>query len=107
MSLSLYLTAVRPTTVFNGNITHNLNKMADEAGIYQHLWRPDELNITHAGDLIIPLTNALALMRADPERFKQHNPANGWGDYNGFVKFVEEYLTACQENPDAEIRASR
>ena len=34
--------------VYSANITHNLNTMADEAGIYKHLWRPDEIKITKA-----------------------------------------------------------
>lgn len=29
--------------VYEANITHNLNKMAQEAGIYTALWRPSEL----------------------------------------------------------------
>src|SRR6266496_3980933 len=41
------------------NITHNLNTMADAAGIYKHLWRPEELGITKAGELIAPLAAGL------------------------------------------------
>jgi hypothetical protein len=33
MSLDITLTAVRPTPVFDANITHNLSKMADENGL--------------------------------------------------------------------------
>jgi hypothetical protein len=40
MSLDVYLEEVRPCTVYSSNITHNLNKMADEAGIYQALGAP-------------------------------------------------------------------
>lgn len=107
MSLDVYLTAVRKTEVYSRNITHNLGAMADEAGIYKHLWRPEELEITTAGELIEPLTSALKTIKSDPERFEQHNPSNGWGDYDGFVAFVIDYLAACQENPDAEIEISR
>lgn len=35
MSLDVYLSAVRETTIFSENITHNLNRMADAAGIYE------------------------------------------------------------------------
>ena len=41
--------------VYSANITHNLTKMADEAGIYECLWRPEEIGITKAGQLIEPL----------------------------------------------------
>ena len=107
MSLDVYLTATRPTEVFNANITHNLNKMAEAAGIYHHVWRPEELGITTAQELIEPLTRGLAAMRADPAKFHQFNPANGWGDYIGFINWLEQYLQACKLNPDATIQVSR
>lgn len=107
MSLSVYLTAVRPVDVFNYNITHNLNRMAQAAGIYQHLWRPKELGITTASQLIIPLGIGLKELQDNPEKYKSFNPENKWGDYNGLVKFVTEYLQACIDNPDATIEVSR
>lgn len=33
MSLDVYLTAVRPTTVYDANITHNLGSMAHDASV--------------------------------------------------------------------------
>ena len=107
MSLDVYLTAVRPVTIYDANITHNLGAMASEAGIYRHLWRPEELGIVKAAQLIEPLRAGLALLTADPERFKKHNAPNGWGLYKDFVPFVERYLAACEENPDADVRVSR
>ena len=32
---------------------------------------------------------------------------NGWGMYEHFVPFVEKYLEACKEYPDAVIEVSR
>jgi hypothetical protein len=107
MSLDVYLTKPMPTEVFWKNITHNLNEMAAEAGIYKHLWRPEEIGITKAEQLIQPLKEAVELLKKEPERFKIHNPVNGWGDYEGFVEFVTDYLKACEENPDATISISR
>ena len=107
MSLDVYLNAVRPTTVFKWNVTHNLNKMAEAAGIYKELWRPEELNITTAQALIDPLTAGLARLKNDPDYFRQFNPANGWGSYEGLVEFVDAYLEACIANPDATIEACR
>lgn len=94
-------------TVYDANITHNLGGMADEAGIYQHLWRPDEINITKANELIEPLTAGLSVLKNDPERFKKLNPSNGWGSYDGLVRFVENYLNACVSFPQAEVSVSR
>lgn len=107
MSLDVYLTRTQPTTVYDANITHNLGKMADEAGIYKHLWRPDEIGITKAEQLIEPLRAGLARLKSNPERFKMFDAINGWGLYIDFVPFVEKYLQACEEYPDAEVSVSR
>lgn len=107
MSLDVYLTAVRPTEVYWANITHNLNKMAMEAGIYEALWRPEEIGVTKAVELIEPLTVGLEKLKADPEHYEQFNAPNGWGMYEHFVPFVEKYLEACKENPDADVNVSR
>lgn len=55
--------------VYSANITHNLNTMAKEAGIYKHLWRPEEIGITKASQLIEPLVAGLNALIADPEKF--------------------------------------
>jgi len=93
--------------VYQANITHNLNKMAGEAGIYQALWRPEEIGITKAAQLIDPLRDGLALLESDPERFKALNPSNGWGSYESLVEFVRKYLAACEKYPQARIKVSR
>jgi hypothetical protein len=93
--------------VYDDNITHNLNKMADEAGIYKALWRPEEINIYKAKDLIDLLREGLHVLKSDPERFKKFNPENGWGSYEGLVKFTQDYLNACYNYPDADIHISR
>lgn len=107
MSLDVHLEEVHPIDVYWSNITHNLGKMAREAGIYEALWRPDEIGITTASQLIGPLEAGLALLNADPARFEKFNAPNGWGMYEHFVPFVEKYLNACREHPDATVRVSR
>lgn len=107
MSLDVSLEAVRPTIVYDGNITHNLNKMAEEAKIYLHLWRPEEIGVAKASELIQPLRDGLVTLKAEPERFRAFDAPNGWGKYEDFLRFVEEYLAACEANPDATIRVSR
>lgn len=107
MSLDVRLTATRPVTVYTRNITHNLGAMAAEAGIYMPMWRPDEMGITKAGELIGPLSRGLTLLRSDPERFRTLNPVNGWGSYEELVEAVAEYLAACCADPDADVSAFR
>jgi hypothetical protein len=98
---------IKTNEVYWANITHNLYKMAEAAGIDAHLWRPDEIKITKAKELIEPLRQGLHNLKSEPERYKKFNPENGWGSYDGLVKFVENYLNACYEYPDADVEVSR
>ena len=93
--------------VYWANITHNLGKMAGEAGIYEALWRPEEIGKTKASEIVELLEKGLADLKARPEHFEKLNSPNGWGMYEHFVPFVEKYLEACKEYPDAIIEVSR
>ena len=108
MSLDVYLDcACCGSTVAEFNATHNLTEMASEAGCYLPLWQAPESGITHARQLIDPVHDAVAALRADPVRFTALNPANGWGTYDGFIAALDGLLTACQRYPDAEVRTWR
>lgn len=100
-------TRIEQEEFYSANITHNLSAMADAAGIYEYLWRPDEIGITKAEQLIEPLTQGLKRLTEDPEKYKQYNSPNGWGMYENFVPFVRKYLEACIQHPEAEVYASR
>lgn len=93
--------------VFGANITHNLASMAREAGIYEMCWKPEELNITHAHQLIPLLRGGLINLKLYPERFKAFNPENGWGNYEGLVEFMTNYLNACEAHPQARVSVWR
>jgi len=93
--------------VYWANITHNLNNMAEECGIYKAIWRPEEIGKTKASEIVEILENGLNDLIKRPDHFKQFNSLNGWGLYEHFVPFVSEYLHACKEYPDAIIRVSR
>ena len=98
---------IEPDVLYNSNITHNLSAMAAEAGIYEACWRPEEIGVTRAKDIIESLSLAIDLMEKDPERFKRFNSPNGWGTYDNFLRWVKDYLYACKNNPDAIIKVSR
>ena len=106
MSLDVYLTQ-DDKEVYWSNITHNLGRMANEAGIYQALWRPEEIGITKASQLVGPLSEGLLKLVGEPGRFEALNASNGWGKWENFVPFVAKYLEACKNNPDAAVRVSR
>lgn len=95
--------------LYSRNITHNLGKMADAAGIYYSLWRPDEMTppAKLAKDITALLEQGLAKLEAEPDKFKAFNATNGWGTYDCLVEFTRDYLRACREYPEAEINVSR
>jgi len=93
--------------VFSANITHNLGTMADKAGIYYALWRPEEIKAKKAKDVVEILEKGLKKLKAKPAYYKKFNSSNGWGMYKHFVPFVEEILEACKKYPNAKIYISR
>ncbi len=93
--------------LYTSNITHNLGSMAEAAGLYGALWRPEETGRETAADLVGPLTEGLTRLLASPEDMKALNPANGWGSYEGLVRFVQDDLAACLVHPAATIEVSR
>jgi hypothetical protein len=111
MSLNVYLDDPTSTyeteSLYEANITHNLITMAFEAGIYDALWQPKAIEKTKASDIVELLEKGLADLKARPEYFEKFNSSNGWGMYENFVPWVEEYLEACKKYPDALIRTSK
>lgn len=107
MSLDVYLNKVKPVAVFTSNCTHNLGAMAKHYDLYLPLWRPEDLNVKKALELIPFLAVGLTKLLADPEGASKYNPENGWGDYKVLCDFVKGYLMACIENPDADVEVSR
>ena len=113
MSLDVDLMMVQPCSVYSGNITHNLGKMADAVilrngkTLYQVLWRPDEHGWVCASDISEMLDEGFTILLSAPETFTKFNPENGWGNYEGLCRFVYNYRNACWDNPTAELRISR
>jgi hypothetical protein len=113
--------------LYTDNITHNLGKMADAAGLYEALWRPyrlkegynipendyqaeykfEEDNPVKAHEIIEIIEKGLADMIARPVYYKTFNSSNGWGIYKHFIPFIEKYLEALKEYPEAFVECSR
>ena len=107
MSLTVYLENEAGEEIYSSNITHNLGKMASEAGVYECLWRPDEHGITYARQIIEPLEAGVALLATQKARFEKFNSPNGWGTWEHFLPFCAYYLQACRDHPDALVKVSR
>lgn len=98
--------------VFEYNLTHNLCEMAKQVSIgdhtlYQYLWRPDEIGVVLAKQMIDPLTLAVDVLRRDRSKLEGFNPPNGWGNFEHLLEGVELYLSASINNPETVIEASR
>lgn len=104
MGLGLSFHAVRPTCIGNFNVTHNLAGMAEEAGVYEILWKP-ELSVKTASDMIAPLEAAIKDMTERKDYYERFNSPNGWGTYESFLPWLCSVLACCKENPDAEVSA--
>jgi hypothetical protein len=109
--MSLDITLTEPESVQTErcwiNITHNLTKMADAAGIYYAIWKPETLEYVYAKDIITVLEKGLAELKKNPDKYKQYEPTNKWGTYDTLVRAVSEYLAKCKEYPEATINVSR
>jgi hypothetical protein len=100
-------TTVDRDRYWSGNITHNLGLMARMASIYDEVWRPEDCGITTAEQMIPILEHGIVCVESSPDILKPLNPENGWGSYDGLLRFLRRYLEACREHPDATVRASR
>ena len=114
MSLDVDLIVMQPVSVYNRNITHNLNVMASQVPVdennltlYDILWQPKEYGFTHARMIVDYLDEGWNILMSDPEFFKQFDPENGWGSYEGLCDFVYTYRNACRDNMEAELEVSK
>jgi hypothetical protein len=117
---------VKEEEVYNANITHNLGKMAEKAGLYEALWRPYRLktdyvqqddyviegkfegaSTTLAEEISPIIEKGLQDLKNRPDYFRTFDSENGWGIYDHFVPFVEKYLTALKSWPEAIITTDR
>jgi hypothetical protein len=104
MSLDVSL-ILKKEVVFEANITSNLNKMAAACGIYYACWDPTMINCKKAMHISPMLSQAIILLKAFPEFYRQFNASNNWGTYDDFLPWVIRYSNACLLNPDAKIVA--
>lgn len=108
MSLDVYLINEDGEEIYWRNITHNVAPMARAAGLYYPLWRPREIGITHAWQLVPELNIGLERMEQHETYLRQFfTPSNGWGSYGTLLDFTMDYLAHCKVHPKAKIEISR
>lgn len=104
MSYDINFYAKRYTCVGDYNYTYNCSTMFYEA-------LPGDKGIRGLDGMTgeqayLYLLAGVKHMQANPEWHKQHNPSNGWGSYEGALKFLAKMCQTAKINPDAEISAS-
>lgn len=106
------------TDYWSANITHNMGNMASHVPInvesrkgtlYDYVWRPEEQTPPlETTDELLPILNqGIAYMIAHRNDLLQYNPSNGWGSYDGFLKWLIQYKEACENNPGCKIEVWR
>lgn len=113
MSLDVYIKNLQDEDIYTANITHNLGEMAShvpvgDTTLYMACWRPEEIGIKTTGELLPLLIEGVHYMIDHRKELLQYNPPNGWGTYEGFMKFLLNYQHACEDNdPDYLIETWR
>jgi hypothetical protein len=92
---------------YDSNITHNLGEMAAACGVYYACWRPEEINCKKAKHILPMLKSGISLLKKYPDFYKQFDSPNGWGVYEHFLPWLEEYARACEDYPEANIGVNR
>lgn len=107
LDVSLRATVTEEREVYaHSGMTHNMVKMAEWAGVYLACWYPEEIDVRIAADLVPLLKAGLYRLENKSEEAMRFNPSNGWGNYEGFVEFLREYLAACIKYPGAKIEVN-
>ena len=82
-----------------GNYTSNVARMYNKA--IGKSMRDFEGMV--AEDALSLLQDCYYEMTSDPEAYKELNPENGWGNYDGAVAYLKKLIDGCKEFPTAVI----
>lgn len=81
------------------NCTYNLGPMLRAAGFPG--WQA--LIGAPASEVGGMLRSVADRLRSDPVKYREYNPSNGWGTYEGAIEFLDEFAAACAAHPRATI----
>jgi len=87
-------------SLFSANYTGNVCPMWTKAGVYEALYDSDGVE---ASAIIPILDEGIQHMLAHPVEYRKLNPPNGWGNYEGALKFLQNLVSACYEHPKTLI----
>lgn len=90
---------------YDGNITHNVQRMMNEAFLNKGYW-VDQLTGKTGAEVLPLLTAALHRMAENPRYFEMYDSPNGWGTWRDCLPFLAKLREGCYLNPDAIIETS-
>lgn len=88
------------TVVELGDYTSNVGPMWCEA-LGGKLLR--EYKSAPCSEAVGPLAEAVKRMEADPDKYREMEPGNGWGDYEGALAYLRRLAEACATHPKCTI----
>ena len=89
--------------LWEGNVTHNLTKMAEHIVVGQYdfymlLWHPNDNGFhTATKEYRELIYQGLSYMLSHRKELEQYNPENGWGSYDSLLSFVQSYAEALSK----------
>ena len=77
--------------------TYNLTPMWRKASVVAE--STSELHGRSCREMQPVLINALKAAWSDPSSFRELDPPNGWGDFDGFLTILTRLARLCHEHP--------
>ena len=91
-----------PPLDYSANYTYNVSPMFYEAFELKDGIR--DLDGKTGEDCIPLLLHAIKAMCFDPKKYKEMNPKNKWGNYEGALKLLQKLLEWCTDQRTAIMR---
>jgi hypothetical protein len=82
--------------------TYNLTPMWRKAGVVEN--STSELEGQVAGHLAPRLLDALSDAWKRESVYRELDPPNGWGDYDGFIEILTRLARLCHQHPTGTLR---
>lgn len=106
MSYDIYLEidtgGAEPVEVFWWNYTSNCGRMLRAAGADLA-----EFHDKPATECSPILRAAIAELEANPAKYKEMDPPNGWGSYDTLIPALAQLAEAMEQNSKTMVRVSR
>lgn len=99
MSLNIEIKAKREVYIYACDITYNLSTIyyqCIDGGL-------KSLNEMSCKDALPILNEAIVNMIEYEEEYRELQPSNGWGTYDGLLEKLKDLRNCCENNPDGII----